>query len=150
MLSAVSELVPSFLRHYKSEEIALNQIKQFFLLTVIMVIQYFFFFFKKQWLSINHHYYIFKLKLKFYNSRLIHMTSPLIMHGISILTTIFCECNFHLGDRKIRQLWFSCVECRTFFFFREFQLMMFILDDSSLSSNQDTNKFLVYVVGIEP
>ena len=91
----------------------------------------------------------FQIKIKFYNSRLIHMTSPLIMHSISILTTIFCECNFHLGDRKIRQLWFSCVECRTFFF-REFQLMMFILDDSSLSSNQDTNQFLVYVVGIKP
>ena len=30
-----------------------------------------------------------------------------------------------------------------FFFWREFQPMMFVLDDSFLSSDQDTNKFLV-------
>ena len=30
-----------------------------------------------------------------------------------------------------------------FFFWREFQPMMFALDDSFLSSDQDTNKFLV-------
>ena len=30
-----------------------------------------------------------------------------------------------------------------FFFEREFQPMMFALDDSSLSSDQDTNQFLV-------
>ena len=29
------------------------------------------------------------------------------------------------------------------FFFREFQPMMFAFDDSSLSSDQDTNQFLV-------
>ena len=115
MLLAVSELVTSFVQHYKSEEIALNRIKQFFFIENYNDYPVFFIFFKKQWLSINHHYYFFKLKIKFYDSCLIHMTSPLIMHRISILTTIFCECNFHLGDRKIKQLWFFCVECRTFF-----------------------------------
>ena len=30
-----------------------------------------------------------------------------------------------------------------FFFFREFQLITFILDDTSLLLNQDTNQFLV-------
>ena len=34
-------------------------------------------------------------------------------------------------------------------FFREFKPMTSFFDDNSLSSNQDTNQFLVYV-GIEP
>jgi len=34
-------------------------------------------------------------------------------------------------------------------FFREFQLMVFIPDDSTLLSDPDTNQFLVYIARIE-
>ena len=41
-------------------------------------------------------------------------------------------------------LFFFLITCILFFFFeREFQPMIFALDDSSLSLNQDTNQFLV-------
>ena len=42
-------------------------------------------------------------------------------------------------------LFFFLITCTLFFFFfeREFQPMMFALDDSSLSLNQDTSQFLV-------
>ena len=45
--------------------------------------------------------------------------------------------------RKIHQLKYK------FIFEREFQLMTATFDESSLLSDQDTNRFLVYV-GIEP
>ena len=36
-----------------------------------------------------------------------------------------------------------CVGQQLVIFFREFQLIIFTLDDTFLSSNQDTNQFLV-------
>ena len=57
-------------------------------------------------------------------------------------------CNSFGRRREVRVLNLHATAGSYFFFLREFQPMAFAPDDSSLSSDQDTNQFLVEA-GIE-